>query len=206
MAKERIFIIGGLGYLGSVVAQRALSIGFDVCIYDSIIYEQNISRMKNEIGDCEIIIGDTRNKKLLISSLKRFKPTWVFHFGELSSVYSCNHNPTYTHEINYVASKEIFKICNYLGIKVIYNSSSSVYGTQKENRLMKETDQLPEPTDYYCRYKIETEKYIKEKAFDNVIVFRPSFKSTKSSIFISNSFKTLFISNRTSFGAPTIPF
>jgi len=172
--KERIFVTGGLGYLGSVVAREALKKEWDVCLYDSLIYEQNLERILKEIGDAKLIIGDTRNTDLLRNSLKEFNPTWVFHFGELSSVYACNHNPVYTKEINYTASKGVLDICYELHLKVIYNSSSSVYGTQKEFRLMKEYDELPEPTDFYCKFKILMEQYINDKNYLNVIVFRPA--------------------------------
>lgn len=183
--KERFFITGGMGYLGSAFAKETLKKGYDVCLYDSLIYEQNPSRMikeisenKKESAELKFIIGDTRNKELLKSSLENFKPTYVLHFGELSSVYACNHNPTFTENINYKASKQVIDICEELDLKVLYNSTSSVYGTQKESRFMKEGDTVPEPTDYYCLYKLKMEEYIKEKTAKNpnfkIIVFRPA--------------------------------
>lgn len=183
--KERIFITGGMGYLGSAFAKEALKKGHDICLYDSLIYEQNSLRMiseisenKKESSELKFIIGDTRNKELLKSSLENFKPTYVLHFGELSSVYACNHNPIFTENINYKASKQVLDICEELNLKVLYNSTSSVYGTQKESRLMKEEDAFPEPTDYYCRYKLKMEEYIKNKIVKNpnfkIIVFRPA--------------------------------
>ena len=48
-SKERFFIRGGMGYLGSVFAKEALKKGYDVCLYDSLIYEQNPLRMIQEI-------------------------------------------------------------------------------------------------------------------------------------------------------------
>ena len=183
--KQKFFITGGMGYLGSAFAKEALKKGYDVCLYDSLIYEQNPSRMikeisenKKESAELKFIIGDTRNKELLKSSLEYFKPTYVLHFGELSSVYACNHNPIFTENINYKASKQVIDICEELNLKVFYNSTSSVYGTQKESKLMKEEDPLPEPTDYYCRYKLKMEEYIKDKTGKNpnfkIIVFRPA--------------------------------
>jgi len=184
-SKERFFITGGMGYLGSAFAKEALKKGYDVCLYDSLIYEQNPLRMIQEIStdkkkssELKFIIGDIRNKELLKSSLENFKPTYVLHFGELSSVYACNHNPAFTENINYKASKQVIDICEELGLKVLYNSTSSVYGTQKELKLMKEEDAVPEPTDYYCRYKLKMEEYIKDKTDKNpnfkIIVFRPA--------------------------------
>ncbi len=184
-SKERFFITGGMGYLGSCFAKETLKKGYDVCLYDSLMYEQNPLRMIQEISkgkkkssELKFIIGDVRNKELLKSSLENFKPTYVLHFGELSSVYACNHNPIFTENINYKASKQVIDICENLNLKVIYNSSSSVYGTQKESKLMKEDGAVPEPTDYYCRYKLKMEEYIKDKAAKNpnfkIIVFRPA--------------------------------
>ena len=49
---------------------------------------------------------------------------------------------------------------------------------QKISRLMNEEDNLPEPTDYYCRFKIKMEEYIMNKVKSNpsfkIIVFRPA--------------------------------
>lgn len=174
-----------MGYLGSYFAQQALKKGYDICLYDSLIYEQDPKRMLKEIKKSQkkgttlkFIIGDNRNTELLKASLQEFKPTYVLHFGELSSVYACNHNPVFTENINYEASKKVLDICEELNLKVLYNSSSSVYGTQKESRLMKETDALPPTTDYYCKFKLKMEEYIKEKTNKNpnfkIIVFRPA--------------------------------
>ena len=149
-----------------------------------MIYEQNPDKIKKDIlagskkPETKFIIGDTRNTELLKKSLKEFKPTYVLHLGELSSVYSCDHNPVYTEEINYQASMDVIKICAELKIPVLYNSSSSVYGNQKEMKLMKENDPLPETTDNYCKYKLKMEEFIKEFTKKNpdfkIIVFRPA--------------------------------
>lgn len=183
--KERFFITGGMGYIGSAFAKEALKNGHSVCLYDSLIYEQNRVRIIKEISknqtkkaELKLIIGDNRNRGLLKKELEEFKPTYVLHFGELSSVYSCNHNPTFTEDVNYNASRQVLDVCEELDLKVIYNSSSSVYGTQKEFRLMTEKDILPKPTDFYCRYKLKMEEYIKNKIKENpnfkIIVFRPA--------------------------------
>lgn len=183
--KERIFITGGMGYLGSHLAREALKKGYDVHLYDSLIYEQNQKRMFLEIlkgkkkdAKLEFTIGDVRNTKLLEDTLKKFKPTFVAHFAELSSVYACNHNPTLTEDINFEASKNVLRICEKLKLKVLYNSSSSIYGTQKDFKLLTEDGNIPEPTDYYCRNKIKMEEYIRERVRKNknfkIIVFRPA--------------------------------
>lgn len=162
----KIFIIGGMGYLGSYLNQKALALGHEVMLYDSLIYEQ-MTRPEN------LIIGDTRNISLLEKCLTHFKPDFVVHFGEFSGVYACNHNPELTEEVNFKASMAVMELCKKMGIKVLYNSTSSVYGVQSTDRLATENDDLPEPTDLYVRYKLRMESALLLR-FDNVIVFRPA--------------------------------
>jgi nucleoside-diphosphate-sugar epimerase len=137
-----------------------------------------ISEGKKKGTKLSFINGDTRNEDLLESSIKDFAPTYVLHMAELSSVYACNHNPIYTEDINFRASKRVIDICEGLGVKVLYNSTSSVYGTQREKKLMTEESALPDPTDYYVRFKLKMEEYVKEKKKKNpdfdIIVFRPA--------------------------------
>ena len=182
---KKIFITGGLGYIGTVFAKEAVKKNYSVKLYDSLIYEQDHKKIMEDIlskkskkGSVELIIGDTRNIELLEKSLKNFQPDYVLHFGELSSVYACDHNPAYTENINYNASKKVIDLCEKLKIPVFYNSSSSLYGNQKEMRLMTEKDSLPAPTDNYCKYKLMMEEYIKQKVSKNkkfkIMVFRPA--------------------------------
>lgn len=183
--KHKFFITGGLGYIGTAFAQEALKKGFDVALYDSLVYEQDYRKIMKEVlsvskkgATAKLIIGDVRNTELLEKSIKDFGTTFVLHMGELSSVYSCNHNPLYSNDINYTASKKVIDLCEKLDLPVIYNSSSSLYGNQPGMKLMTETDPLPTTTDNYCKYKLLLEEFIKEKVKKNpnfkIIIFRPA--------------------------------
>jgi nucleoside-diphosphate-sugar epimerase len=185
--QERFFITGGMGYIGSQFARVALKRGDIVCLYDSLIYEQNVTRIINEIkkdlsqdesNNLKLIIGDTRNIDLLERSILEFKPSYLMHWGDLSSVYSCNHNPIYTEQISVNASSSVANLCEKYSIPLFYNSSSSLYGVQKESKLMKEIDNIPSPTDQYTAVKLQMEKILIEKTKSNpnfkVIIFRPA--------------------------------
>lgn len=181
---KKYFITGGLGYIGTKFAQTALTRGDSVMAYDNLLYEQDrskliadITKVQNE-ANYSLVVGDVRNLELLRSSLESYRPDYVLHFAELSSVYACDHNPSYTEDINYSASKAVLALCEELKIPVLYNSSSSVYGNQTEMRLMAETDELPATTDNYCKNKLKMEAYIQSRVQANpyfkIIVFRPA--------------------------------
>jgi len=181
---KKYFITGGLGYIGTKFSQAALKRGDGVLAYDNLLYEQDRDKLISKItwnqnaSNYSLVIGDVRNIRLLKLSLEAYRPDYVLHFAELSSVYACDHNPPFTEDINYLASKKVLRLCEELKIPVLYNSSSSVYGNQKEIRLMTEGDALPATTDNYCKNKLKMEKYIKSRVEDNedfkIVVFRPA--------------------------------
>ena len=157
---------------------EALARGFSVFLYDSLLYGQDHRKILREIESkkkdgtiCQFVIGDTRNTDLLEQSLSDFQPDFLFHFAELVGIYICDDNPAYTKEINFEASRKVIDLGEKLNIPTIYNSTSSVYGNQKEKIILGEYASLPEPTDNYCKYKLEMEKYINVKKKTN-----PDFK------------------------------
>ena len=171
---KKIFITGGLGYIGSKLAREALDKGFSVTIYDSILYKQDYKKILSEIEKkkrkgaiCRLVIGDTRNLDLLKNSLTDAKPDYLFHFAELVGIHICNDNPSYTKDVNFEASKSIIDLAEELKIPTIYNSTSSLYGNQKDKKVLNENALLPKPTDNYCKYKLETENYIKQRIKKN---------------------------------------
>ncbi len=182
---KKILIIGGLGFIGSKLAMEALNKGFSILIYDSLLYKQDYKKILAEIESkkkggptCQFVIGDTRNIDLLKKTLEDFKPDFLFHFAELTGISICNDNPSYTKSINFEASKNVIDLGEELKIPIIYNSTSSLYGNQKEPILLDENCPLPEPTDNYCKYKLQMEKYINNKTKKNpkfkIIMLRPA--------------------------------
>lgn len=178
----KIFITGICGYLGSNLALLAAKSGHIVSGIDNLMYEQD-EHYFNELftkvsSNVEFSILDTRNIPMLEAKISLFKPDVLVHFGDLSSVYSCNHNPKLTESIGLSATMNIVRLCAKEGIPLIYNSTSSLYGTQKKNYKMLETDPLPKHTDLYCTTKYKIEEYIEtiSNQFDGFtyIVFRPA--------------------------------
>lgn len=144
----------------------ALARDFEVCLYDSLLYGQEV-----KIGPAKLIVGDTRETDKLEKALTDFKPDFLFHFAELVGIHICDDNPEHTREINYEFSNKTIDLGEKLNIPTIYNTTSSVYGNQKEKNLLKENALLPEPTDNYVKYKLQMEAYIIDKLRKN-----PAFK------------------------------
>lgn len=183
---DTLFITGGLGYLGSALARRALKQGYFVVLFDNLFYKQDKGRIIDEIiaddeamrERCMVVMGDTRNKEEIEKAVEKYNPDWIVHFGELVGVYACEHNPKLTEEINWDGTKNVVDVAYERNIPFLYNSSSSVYGTQKDNTPLSEEAPLPNPRDLYCIYKLKVEQYIQQLKMNHtdwrVIVFRPA--------------------------------
>lgn len=179
---NRYFITGGFGYIGLSFAHKALERGETVHLFDNLCYEQDYrsyAEVLSKYGDrFSFSIGDTRNLGYLSQSIKSFAPSHVMHWGDLSSIYACDHNPSYTETVCDLGTRNVVDQTCAAGAYLFYNSSSSVYGVQKIERLEPETGEIPEPTDQYCGNKLRNEEYIRIKKGDfstfKVVIFRPA--------------------------------
>ncbi len=157
--KPRILLIGGAGYIGSILAKKLLEIGYNVTIFDRFIYvlKHNLKKLIKS-KNLELIRGDSRNISEIFSVVKR--NDIVVHLAELVGDPLCEKQPSKTYEINFLASMAISNICKNLSIsKLIYISSCSVYGAKRKNDLLTEKSKIL-PISVYAKLKALIEKTI----------------------------------------------
>ena len=160
--KEKILIIGGAGYIGSLLTEFLVKKNYNTIVYDKFIYGKKSLTKINKYKNLEVIKADTRDLKSLYSAIK--KVDIVVHLGELVGDPLCNVNPDQTYTINYLATKNICNICKDLGVnKLIYVSSCSVYGANSNSNFLNEKSTL-NPQSVYAKLKIFCEKAILESA------------------------------------------
>ena len=121
----RYVVTGGSGFIGSYIVKRLLDENHDVIIFDNF----SRGKMENLRGIEEKITikhGDILDFESLINSISDVDG--IFHEAALTSVPESFSNPEKYHNVNVNGTENIFKIALNLGIKVVYASSSSVYG------------------------------------------------------------------------------
>ncbi len=187
----KILITGGAGYIGSKLAFELIKKGHEVTIFDNLRYGQRSLTRLDNVLEGKYSFEDSFKEKLFLQKFKNFDIKilnlidikrlskafenfdLVFHFGEIVGIDSCHKNPHYTQNTNFLGTKNVIDMCEKYGCKLIYNSSSSVYGYQSTNGFITEEAELPPPTDEYVRNKLLIENYLKTKKFDWMI-FRPA--------------------------------
>jgi nucleoside-diphosphate-sugar epimerase len=166
---KKIFITGGAGYVGSVLTPYLLNKGYEVTVFDLMLYGDTLSKNKN----LNIIKGDIRNIKLLNKTIKSHDV--VLHLACISNDPSFELNPALGKEINLDAFEPLVKISKSLGVKrFVYASSSSVYGVKKEKNV--DEDMSLEPLTDYSKFKADCEKILLKYNSPNftTVVLRPA--------------------------------
>jgi nucleoside-diphosphate-sugar epimerase len=166
---KKIFITGGAGYVGSVLTPYLVSKGYQVTVFDLMLYGQTLEKNIN----LKIVKGDIRNTRLLEESIKG--NDIVLHLACISNDPSFELNPTLGKQINLDAFTPLVQISKNLGIKkFIYASSSSVYGIKK-NKNVDENMPLKPLTDY-SKFKADCEKILLQYKSDGftVVILRPA--------------------------------
>lgn len=121
----RYVVTGGSGFIGSYIVKRLLVENHDVIVFDDF----SRGKMENLRGIEEKITiehGDILDFESLSNSISDVDG--IFHQAALTSVPESFSNPEKYHNVNVNGTENIFKIAHKLGIKVVYASSSSVYG------------------------------------------------------------------------------
>tara|TARA_B110000211_G_C14033339_1_gene533230 strand:- start:461 stop:1441 length:981 start_codon:yes stop_codon:yes gene_type:complete len=151
---KRIFVTGGAGYVGSALVPKLIERGYQVTVYDLMIYGENVIEKNKNL---KMIKGDIRDQKLLEESLT--DQDTVIHLACISNDPSFELNPSLGKSINLDSFEPLVKISKQKKVRqFIYASSSSVYGI-KEEKNVDESMSL-EPLTDYSKFKAECEKIL----------------------------------------------
>ena len=167
---KNIFIVGGAGYVGSVLIPKLLQKNYKVTCFDLMIYGENLLKKHENL---KIIKGDMRDQNLLKNIIKDFDS--VIHLACISNDPSFELNPDLGKSINFDAFEPLVKICENSSInQFIYASSSSVYGIKNEQNVNEKMSL--EPLTDYSKFKVKCEEVLQKynsKNFTTTII-RPA--------------------------------
>lgn len=168
---KRVAVLGGAGYVGSALTPHLASLGYDLKIIDLFLY-QNPDTLSGQ-GSIRNIKGDIRDESLLRRELADVDA--VIHLACISNDPSFELDPRLGKSINYDAFLTLLKILPETPVRrLVYASSSSVYGVKSEPDVHEEM--LCEPLTDYSTYKWKCEEALKERNIGNCefIILRPA--------------------------------
>jgi len=174
MSKKRILLIGGAGYVGTVLTSHLLKKGYKVRVLDEFVYDNQFA-INPYLGDpdFEIQKGDLANDQDLKKAIQGVSD--VVLLGGLVGDPVTKKYPEASNKINTEGVQSCIDFLNgqELG-KVIFISTCSNYGLIDEDEIADEEFEL-NPLSLYATAKVEAEKHLlsyKEKADFTGVVLR----------------------------------
>jgi UDP-glucose 4-epimerase len=148
-------VTGGAGFIGSSIVERLVRDGEYVRVVDDLSTgrRDNLGVLQSEVHFYE---GSVCNAELLRDAFEG--ADYVLHQAALASVQGSIDDPTKTNQVNVGGTLNVLMVARECGVKrVVYASSSSVYGTGAEQP--KREDMMPAPASPYAVSKLVGEHY-----------------------------------------------
>ena len=161
----RYLVTGGAGFIGSNIVKKLVMRGDNVTVIDNLNTgkEENLESVKDKI----IFLKDNiLNFDLLEKETQGIEG--VFHQAALASVQDSFSKPDEYHDVNVNGTENILKLAKKNNFKVVYASSSSVYGNPEKIPINEED--AKNPINPYAETKLKKEELAKNYAENGVKV------------------------------------
>jgi UDP-glucose 4-epimerase len=149
-------VTGGAGFIGSHLVEELVRLGHTVRVVDNLSTgdEANLAPVADEI---DFIVGDLCDPNVSARAARGMEI--VFHLAALPSVPRSLKDPWGSHNSNVNATVRLLEASRAAGVRrVVYSSSSSVYGDTPT--LPKVETMEPLPRSPYAASKLSSEQYV----------------------------------------------
>lgn len=161
----KFVVTGGAGFIGSHLAKFLIKNNHQVVIIDNLIRGtlNNISEIKDNVEFHKVDISNYNEIDSVVDSADG-----IFHEAALASVPQSFKEPERYHEVNAIGSENIFKLAKKHNAKVVFASTSSVYGDQTKFPVNENAH--TNPLNPYGQSKLEAEKFASKYASEGLKV------------------------------------
>ena len=160
-----ILITGGAGYLGSVITPLLVNKGYDVTVYDNLMYNQLTLSDLCYKSNFKFVYGDVRDYKKLNEYVQ--KADVIIPLAAIVGFPACEKDKQLAEEVNY---NQIYDLITNTSKEqtIIFPNTNSGYGTRSSG-ICKENQKL-QPISHYGITKCNAEDILLQNG--NAIIFR----------------------------------
>ena len=149
---NRVLITGGAGFIGTNLSNKLINDGYEVIIIDDLS-----SGYRDLIHEQAIFVEGSIVDELALSKCFEYNPDYVIHLAALFANQNSVDHPDLDLSVNGLGMIKVLDWCHRTGVsKVVYASSSCVYGNKKK---MLESDEDFHPDTPYAITKLLGERY-----------------------------------------------
>ncbi len=170
-SRPKILIAGASGFVGTHLAELAVSKGFDV--FALVRKKSNTTRLPDSVF---LLRGDIRQYDDVVRVIKELKEEdlqmdYIIHAAAITK----SNSKEAFDETNFIGTMNLFKAFkeeNYQPKKIVFISSLAACGPAGKKETVKEYDQSPITS--YGESKLKAEKYIVSSAEIPYLIIRPT--------------------------------
>ena len=161
----KFIVTGGSGFIGSHIARYLVKQNHEVTVIDDLRRGslENLDDIKDKINFQKINILNFQEIKKIAKNVDG-----IFHQAGLGSVPQSFKEPEEYHNVNAIGTENILKIAKQINCKVVYASSSSIYGNQTKFPVSENAER--NPLNPYGESKLQAEKFAQQYAKNGVKV------------------------------------
>jgi UDP-glucose 4-epimerase len=154
---KKILVTGGAGFIGSHLVRRLVDEGNQVTVLDNLLRGNKLDH--DVMQKINLKIGDVRNSQIVDELTKGCDQ--IYHFAAVLGVDVVADNPVETMDTEVIGMKNIADAAMKYGVsKIIYASTSGVYGHSAIEKSFTEEIQI-DPRTSYAIAKRYNEIYLK---------------------------------------------
>lgn len=149
-----VLVVGGAGYIGSILVRRLLESGAKVRLLDRLVYGyasiEDILRHPN----LDLVVGDCRNIQTVVGAVRGAKA--IIDLAAIVGDPACEEDRQTALETNYAATRMLIEVAKGHRIRrFIFASSCSVYGATEE---IADEHSAVCPISLYAQTKVDSER------------------------------------------------
>lgn len=153
----RLLVTGGAGFIGSHICEKALGLGWQVGVIDSLVS----GRKENLFPGAKFYQNDIRNLEDVSAAVADFKPDAISHQAAQASVAISVREPQMDAEVNILGTINILRAAEQHKVRrVIFASTGgAIYGDVPDGTRAS-ISTIPVPVSPYACSKFAAEKYL----------------------------------------------
>ncbi len=166
MAKEKVLVTGGAGYIGSILVPVLLEKGYNVTVLDNLLFNQNSLFSCCSNPNFDFIKEDICDKNIMSSLVPKYDI--IIPLAAIVGAPACKANKTLAKMVNYDANIMLISLISK-SQKVVFPNTNSGYGIGEKETYCTEESPLY-PVSDYGKWKVEVEKAFLDNG--NAVTFR----------------------------------
>jgi nucleoside-diphosphate-sugar epimerase len=155
---RNVLVIGGAGYIGSVLTRQLMDNGYRVRILDELLFGDASIGALRDAPAFELLRADFRRVESVVEATQGMDA--VIHLGAIVGDPACKLDSKMSLETNLAATAMIKHVCNGAGIRrLLFASTCSIYGASP---YLLDERSAPAPLSLYACTKLDSERILLE--------------------------------------------